>query len=74
VDRPVLDKTGIDGIYDIAIKFADSNKDLKLGMRDGDNPSIFRLLTEQVGLRLTPGKAPLGMIVIDHAEKLPTGN
>lgn len=74
VERPVLDRTGIEGLYDFAIKFADSNKDMKLAMRDGDTPSVFRLLTEQLGLKLESGKAPIDMLVIDHVEKVPTEN
>ncbi len=40
---------------------------------DSSGPSIFTAIQQQLGLRLKPGKAPVGMIVIDHIEQ-PTPN
>ncbi len=40
---------------------------------DSSGPSIFTAIQQQLGLRLKPGKAPVGMIVIDHIEP-PTPN
>jgi bla regulator protein blaR1 len=40
---------------------------------DSSGPSIFTAIQQQLGLRLKPGKAPVGMIVIDHIEQ-PTAN
>jgi uncharacterized protein (TIGR03435 family) len=37
------------------------------------SPSIFSALEKQLGLKLTPGKAPLDVIIVEHAEK-PTAN
>jgi len=39
-----------------------------------DAPSIFTALQDKLGLRLDPRKAPVDLIVIDHAEKVPTEN
>ncbi len=64
----VTDKTGIEGKYDIDLKFA----------REGDTnsplPSIFTAIQEQLGLRLEPQKVTLEMLVIDHCNRLPTEN
>jgi len=37
-------------------------------------PSIFAALQQSLGLRLEPRKAPMDILVIDHAEKVPTEN
>jgi len=58
VDRPVFDKTDLNGTYDISLDW------------DPDTgPSIFAALEEQTGLKLEPRKAPVEFIVIDHVEK-----
>jgi len=66
IDRPVVDRTGIQGYFDITLKSAAS------ALLD-DSGSLFGLLEEQLGLKLAPSKAAIDVVVIDHAEK-PTAN
>jgi len=54
IDRPVVDKTGITGFFDIALKSAPS------AMLQENGPSLFTLIQEQLGLKLVPEKAPGG--------------
>ena len=68
IDRPVVDRTGIQGVFDITLKSAAS------AMLENDGPSIFTLIQEQLGLRLEAKKAPVEILVVDHAEKVPTEN
>jgi uncharacterized protein (TIGR03435 family) len=41
---------------------------------DDSAPSIFTAIQDQLGLRLESKKGPVEMLVIDHAEKVPTEN
>ena len=67
VDLPVVDRTGIAGTYDLILKGAPD------AAREGDGTALFRIVEDQLGLKLQPAKAPFDVIVIDHAEK-PSGN
>ena len=69
VDRPVLDRTGIRGVFDFSLKFADSTTELKRVLNEGDGPSIFTLIQEQLGLKLEGRKGPIEMLVVDHVER-----
>ena len=66
--RPVIDKTGITGNYNIDLKYAPS------GATESQYPSVFTAVQEQLGLKLEPQKVPVEMLVIDHLEKVPTEN
>lgn len=63
VELPVIDRTGIAGTYDLALKGAPEVT------RQGDAQGLFDIIQEQLGLRLQPAKAPVQMLVIDHAGK-----
>jgi uncharacterized protein (TIGR03435 family) len=39
-----------------------------------DGPTIFTALQEKMGLKLEARKAPMDIIVVDHAEKVPSEN
>jgi uncharacterized protein (TIGR03435 family) len=69
-DRKVIDKTGLHGAFDIKLTWAPSGSGPD---SEPAGPSLFVALQEQLGLHLTPGKAPANVMVIDHAEK-PMGN
>jgi uncharacterized protein (TIGR03435 family) len=62
IDRPVVDRTGIKGVFDITLKGAAT------AMLQPDGPSLFTLVQEQLGLKLVSAKAPIEVLVIDHAE------
>jgi bla regulator protein BlaR1 len=61
-DRPVINRTGLKIEYQFKLEFA-SVDDANAG------PSIFSALPEQLGLKLEAGKAPVEVLVIDHAER-----
>jgi uncharacterized protein (TIGR03435 family) len=73
--RIVLDKTNLTGKYDLTLKWTpDTGSPPMLnGQPDTDAPSIFTAVQEQLGLKLESTKAPVPVLVIDHAE-LPSEN
>ena len=60
---PVLDRTGIKGVYDITLKSAAS------AILQPDGPSLFTLIQEQLGLRLVAAKDVIPILIVDHAEE-----
>ena len=74
-DRPVLDETGLPGLFDFTMKLAGTDAELKQtleGMERGG--SDFALFLEQLGLKLQPKKGPVEILVVDRVEKAPLGN
>lgn len=63
IDLPIVDHTGIPGRYDLMLKSAPS------ATREADTSLLFALIQDQLGLRLVSGKAPMDVLVIDHAGK-----
>jgi uncharacterized protein (TIGR03435 family) len=83
-DRPVIDKTGISGRFEIHLEAAHTTEPINpaIGLANGilvpDTPqdperstgqSVFQALQKQLGLKLTPARAPIEVLVIDHAER-----
>ncbi len=66
--REVVDKTGLQGKFDFKLDYAPE------GATDSSLPSIFTALQEQLGLKLTPQKVPVEILVIDSVERLPAEN
>lgn len=71
VDRPVIDKTGLTGKYDIRLEATPE-------FRINNNPQpddlrVFGAIQQQLGLRLEPEKAMMEILVADHVEN-PSGN
>jgi uncharacterized protein (TIGR03435 family) len=78
--RVVVDKTGIQGRYDFALKWMpNSGAALANGGTDGSaippdsGPSLFTAIQEQLGLKLESTNGPVQVLVIDHAE-MPSEN
>ena len=74
MQRPVLDKTGLTGRYDIELEWTPERLQMQSAPAlDAGPPSIFTALQEQLGLRLESAKGPVKTLVIDHVER-PSGN
>jgi uncharacterized protein (TIGR03435 family) len=65
---PVLDKTGLDGFYQFDLRYANE------AVPEGENPSIFTAVQEQLGLKLESRKGPVEVLVVDRAQQIPVEN
>jgi uncharacterized protein (TIGR03435 family) len=82
--QTVRDLTGLQGLYELKLEWTpDSNRAVPPGDDPNENrtaaanpsaPSLFTAVQEQLGLRLEPRKGPLDVLVVDHAEQIPTEN
>lgn len=72
VERPVIDATGLKGSYDFTLKFSKENANRLAGL--DTYPILSLALQEQLGLRLEKRTAPVDVVVIDHAERVPVEN
>ena len=70
VDRPVDDQTGLTDRYDFDLKW---NPDDSQGENSSALPGFFKAFEEQLGLKLTPTKAPMTVLIIDDISR-PSAN
>ena len=71
LDRPVVDRTGITGTFNIDLTFTreDPNSLGMMQLPDNAAPNLITALSEQLGLKLEGVTAPVDVLVIDHVEK-----
>jgi uncharacterized protein (TIGR03435 family) len=70
LDRPVVDRTGLAGAYDIDLQWAPT--DLHAGEApnavSSEGPSLFTAVEEQLGLKLVPHKEKVEVVVVDRID------
>ena len=78
LNRPVINKTGLTGRYDIDLHYAPGSGQVPsvetVESAQSDSPteaSLFTAIQEQLGLKLEARKAPLDILVIKHIEQPP---
>jgi uncharacterized protein (TIGR03435 family) len=74
LSRPVIDRTGITGIFDIALESspADTIYQNSMSRAPADTvnlPSIFEVLEKETGLKLESTKVPVEVLIIDRIER-----
>jgi uncharacterized protein (TIGR03435 family) len=75
LDRPVGDKTGLTGQFDVDLTFMPDESvfggRLPLPPVDAGAtaPDLYTAMQEQLGLKLSPFKGPVEVLVIDHIER-----
>jgi uncharacterized protein (TIGR03435 family) len=82
-DRPLIDRTGLTGLYDIdtdgwvpmrqrPVQPGAEPTPESIAMADPTRPTLY-MIFDKLGLKMEPSKAPVEMFVIEHVEK-PTAN
>jgi uncharacterized protein (TIGR03435 family) len=79
VERIVLDRTGLDGNFDLTLTWTPDQIQGLGGPPppgapafppiDPNGPSVFTALQEQLGLKLESERGPVDVLVIDHVER-----
>lgn len=79
--RPVFDKTGLTGTYDINLEYArepnlsasapgeSPSGSAVVTPADPAGPSILSAVEDQLGLKLAPSRGPMQVVVIEHMDK-----
>ena len=72
LQRPVTDKTGLVGTFQVHLEWSgnlDDTRDPTVTSATDGGASIFTAIEEQLGLRLESRKTAASVIVVDSAEK-----
>jgi uncharacterized protein (TIGR03435 family) len=68
IDRPIVNRTGLDGTYDLDLHFTE-RQTVTSGVVPADGASIFTAVQEQLGLKLDSQRMPMDVVVIDSVER-----
>ena len=67
----VVDETGLAGEFEVKLFWTPDDRPVP---EDQQGASVFTAVEEQLGLKLESRKGPMEVMVVDHAEKIPTEN
>jgi uncharacterized protein (TIGR03435 family) len=68
---PIVDETGLNGKYDILLYWVRENS---AQPEEEGGPTLASSLQSQLGLKLEPNRMDVKVLVVDHADKMPTEN
>lgn len=67
MDRPVLNRTGLSGPFDLVIEF---DRNANNGPQaETSGPTLFEAMKDQLGLKLEEQTGPVNTFIIDHIEQ-----
>ena len=73
LDRPVIDKTGLTGVYNFTLDFTyqpmTATSDAEGNAAEARSTDIFTALQKQLGLKLEPGRGPVRQLIVDSVER-----
>jgi uncharacterized protein (TIGR03435 family) len=70
VGAPVLNATDLDGFFDFRLDWTPDS----VQPDAAPGPGLFTAIQEQLGLKLEPSKGSVEVLIVDHANREPTGN
>ena len=70
----VEDATGLKGQYEINLFWTDVSISAQSSDSPEIGPTLLNAVQSQLGLRLEPRKVLTDILVVDHAERVPTEN
>lgn len=77
LDRPVVDKTGLQGKFDFDLQWAPDETqfggEVPVAPSDAPAAPLFSAIQDQLGLKLTATRGPVDALVVDKAER-PSAN
>jgi uncharacterized protein (TIGR03435 family) len=68
--RPIIDKAQLEGRFAFTVNFTP----FSAAPKDNAPPDIFTAVQQQLGLKLEANREPIDILVVDHAERVPTEN
>jgi uncharacterized protein (TIGR03435 family) len=75
IGRPVVDKTGLTGIYDFNLRYEGGSAASPSADAASDpEPTLFEAFEKQLGLRFEAKKGPVEVLVVDKVNRTPTEN
>lgn len=69
MDRPLVNKADLAGLYDINLKWEPDSLQATPGGATPEGPSLTTALQEQLGLRVESTKGPVDVIIIDSVQR-----
>ncbi len=70
--RPIIDKTGLTGKYDLWLEF--DGRAMMFPDYVAELPALNVAIEQQLGLKFVDARAPFDVVIVDHAEKEPVEN
>jgi uncharacterized protein (TIGR03435 family) len=79
LSEPVIEETELQGKYDFTLSWVfrqpASGPEADSSIHDeSSEPTLFNALREQLGLRLERRSGRVGMVIVDHVDRIPTEN
>ena len=69
LDRPVVDRTGLNGTYDGRLSYTPDTAKNRAGGASIDDLDLFQMVQAQLGLKLEARKLPIEILVVDRVER-----